>query len=132
MISGRVGLPAVAVLAIAVTGCGGASTGSEAGLRPPPLTVPGYTGTPKVSKPKEAPGADAVQRTTTETTSTPAGVATTEDTAAAPEPPATSGAEGASAQDAAAQSDTTSGGASPSGGAKAQFQDFCANNPGAC
>ena len=103
---------AAAITAFAVAGCGGGDNGSDAALEAPPLTVPGYSGTPRVSKPHTAPGADSVKKTTTE-------AATTE-----PNTPTQT--------DAATPKGGNSSDVSSTGGASAQFQDFCANNPGAC
>lgn len=90
----------------------------------PPLTVPGYSGTPKVSKPKEAPGADAVKE---RSTTSAAGASTA---------PATTTQTGTAADAAAPAATTTSTAtaATPSGAParNSQFQQFCANNPGAC
>lgn len=119
-----------ALTALAVAGCGGGGNGSDAAVEAPPLTVPGYSGTPKVSKPDKAPGADSVKATTTEAevAAEPATPTQTEATTAEGEQqPSTDHA----AHDASAQSGNTSGGGS-TGGASAQFQEFCANNAGAC
>ena len=107
-------------------GCGGGDPSSQ-GSSPaaPPLTVPGYSGTPKVAKPKaEAPGAD---------TEAAANARTDErkDEQAAGSPPAS--ASSPPAPTTTAPTETTP---VPSSGADAatagEFRAFCANNPGAC
>lgn len=124
-------MPAAAAITVfAVAGCGGGDSGADTAVEAPPLTVPGYSGTPKVSKPKRAPGADSVKTTTAEaaTAATPATPAQTEATTSEGGPP---GADQA-AHDASAPSPGDTNDSGSTGGASAQFQEFCANNAGAC
>ena len=116
---------AAAITAFAVAGCGGADNGSDVAVEAPPLTVPGYSGTPRVSKPKQAPGAESVKTTTDAVAAESATPPQTDVTAAGGGQPSAAHA----AHDASGVS--TSDGSS-TGGAAAQFQEFCANNAGAC
>lgn len=126
---------AAAVLALGLTGvavgaCGG-DDADRGGSVPaaPPLTVPGYSGTPKVSKPKaKAPGADTTAAASARADDQDADPAATDSpTEANPSAAETTTATGPT------PSETT---IPPSSGADAatqgEFQAFCANNPGAC
>lgn len=116
----RTGLVVVAAI---VGGCGGGDDTNADALKPPPLTVPGYSGTPKVSKPKEAPGADTAAAKSAQADEAASDTTTTETQTGATHPESHSDATAESA--ASPPSNST-------GGASAQFQEFCANNAGAC
>lgn len=121
---------AAAIAAFAVAGCGGGENGADTAVEAPPLTVPGYSGTPKVTKREKAPGADSVKKTTTQ-----ASVGAESDTPTQTEATTAEGGQQGTdhaAHDASAPSGGNTSDGTSTGGASAQFQEFCANNAGAC
>lgn len=92
---------------------------------PPPLTVPGYSGTPRIPKKEtEAPGAD---------TAAAAEARASETQPDAVDPPDAQGASQSAPPPPASPATNTN---VPRAGSDAatpeEFQAFCANNPGAC
>ena len=127
----RLAVP-VTLLVFALAGCGGATVAvQEVPGDPAPLSVPGTaeglapetTATPTPT-PTETPDADAAAAAATPDASGTTGDAQTE---TAPEGTAEGGAEAPATEDSA-----TTDQAPPAGSNAEQFEDFCAENPGAC
>jgi hypothetical protein len=127
----RLAVP-VTLLIFALAGCGGTTVAvQEVPGDPAPLDVPGNgealapattaTATPT---PTETPGADDAEATTAPDTS---GSTQEADPQTAPEGSAEGGTAAPGTED-NAQSDQ----APPAGSDAEQFEDFCAENPGAC
>jgi hypothetical protein len=122
----------VAVLAFAATGCGGSEVASEEVPGPPAaLTVPSDTdlGGSKAAD-NAASGANGNGTSSADSGSADSGAAT--DPTATPTPSAdTSG--GTAAPEATAAPDTATNDTPPAAGSPPQqFEDFCAQNAGAC
>ena len=127
----RLAVP-VTLLVFAFAGCGGATVAvQEVPGDPAPLSVPGTaeglapatTATPTPT-PTETPDADTAAATATPDTSGTTGDAQAE---TAPEGTAEGGAEAPGTEDSA-----TTDQKPPAGSDAEQFEDFCAENPGAC
>ena len=122
----------ITLLVFTIAGCGGATVAvQEVPGDPAPLTVPGTaeglapaaTATPTPT-PTETPGADAAAATATPDASGSSGEAQTQ---TAPDGTAEGGTEAPGTDDSA-----TTDQRPPAGSNAEEFEDFCAENPGAC
>jgi hypothetical protein len=117
---------ALALIAPALAACGGDSEPSSTPVQKPPMTVPG-----------EATDLTQPTDTETDTTETSPDTAGTTPTTTAPQDQATEGNGGAQAPDSGAppssQEDSPANDTPPEPGSPAdRFEQFCAQNPGAC
>jgi hypothetical protein len=131
----RLGAASVIALTLALAGCGGNTvTVQEVPGGPVDLTVPGSaealapqpTATPSAT-PTDTPEADASQATPTPD----AGTGTADESQSQTTPQTDTGADGAA--EAPSTDDSATNDQPPPAGSDAQkFEDFCAQNPGAC
>ncbi len=127
----RLAVP-ISLLVLVLAGCGGATVAvQEVPGDPAPLAVPGSgeglapetTATPTPT-PTETPDAEDAEATAVPDTS---GATPETEQQTTPEGPAEGGAEAPAAEDSA-----TTDQKPPAGSDAEQFEDFCAENPGAC